>query len=146
MPGLRYLDLNGRQGTDANIWAISMSQTGLDAILSLKELRELHFGCTSLGVGVEGSRFATVSAINVTTLWLQKMKSLTKLEKLKLQGCSQVDDESLAVLATFPVLREVDLKGTSVTEKGLALFRAAKPKAVIYTGPWEAKAAAFRNN
>ena len=146
MPGLTYLDLNGRQGTDANIWAISMSDTGLDAVLSLKNLQELRFGCTFLGVGVEGSRFATVSAISVTTRWLEKMKSLTKLERLKLQGCIKVDDESLAVLATFPSLREVDLKGTSVTEKGLATFRAAKPKAVIYTGPWEGKSAAFRNN
>jgi hypothetical protein len=74
------------------------------------------------------------------------MKSLSKLERLQLQGCSKVDDESLEVLATFPVLRELDLKGTSVTEKGLAKFRAAKPKTVIYTGPWEGKAAAFRNN
>ena len=146
MPGITYLDLNGRQGTDANIWAISMSDRGFDAILSLKELRELRFGCTSLGVGVEGNRFATVSAVNVTTRWLEKMKSLAKLERLKLQGCNRVDDESLAVLATFPALRELDLKGTSVTEKGLAAFRQAKPKTVVYTGPWEGKAAAFRNN
>src|SRR5205823_6413190 len=137
MPGLTYLDLNGRQGTDANVWAISMSDRGLDAVLSLKELRELRFGCAFLGVGVEGSRFATVSAVSVTTRWLERMKSLAKLEKLKLQGCNKVDDESLAVLATFPALRELDLKGTAVTEKGIAAFRAAKPKVVIYTGPWE---------
>jgi hypothetical protein len=74
------------------------------------------------------------------------MKSLPKLERLKLQGCQKVDDESLAVLAKFPALHELDLKGTSVTEKGLTVFRAAKPKVVIYTGPWEGKAAAFRNN
>jgi hypothetical protein len=146
MPGITYLDLIGRQGTDANIWAISMSDRGLDAILSLQELRELRFGCTSLGVGVEGARFATVSAINVTTRWLEQMKSLPKLERLKLQGCQKVDDESLAVLTKFPALRELDLKGTSVTDKGLAMFRAARPKVVIYTGPWEGKAAAFRNN
>jgi hypothetical protein len=146
MPGLTYLDLNGRQGTDANVWAIAMSDKGLDAVLSLKEIRELRFGCTFLGVGVEGNRFATVSAMSVTTRWLERMKSLSKLESLQLQGCSKVDDESLEVLATFPALRELDLKGTSVTEKGLAKFRAAKPKTVIYTGPWEGKAAAFRNN
>jgi internalin A len=146
MPGLTYLDLNGRQGTDSNVWAISMSDSGLEAILSLKELRELRFGCTFVGVGVEGARFATVSAMNVTTRWIERIKSLSKLEKLKLQGCQRIDDESLAVLASFPSLRELDLKGTSVTEKGIAMFRAAKPKAVIYTGAWDAKAAAFRNN
>jgi hypothetical protein len=146
MPGLAYLDLSGRQGTDSNVWAIAMSDTGLDALLTLKDLRELRFGCTFVGVGVEGSRFATVSAMNVTTRWLERIKSLSKLEKLKVQGCQKVDDESLAVLAAFPSLVEVDLKGTSVTEKGLAMFRAAKPKAVVYTGPWEGRAAAFRNN
>ncbi len=66
MPGLTYLDLSGRQGTDANVWAISISDVGFDAILSLKELRDLRFACTSVGVGIEGARFAEVSAISVT--------------------------------------------------------------------------------
>jgi Leucine-rich repeat (LRR) protein len=146
MPGLTYLDLSGRQGTDSNVWAIAMSDAGLDAVLSLKDLRELRFSCTFVGIGIEGQRFATVSAMSVNTRWLESMKSLKKLERLKLQGCNRVDDESLAVLASFPAIRELDLKGTSVTEKGLAMFRAAKPKTVVYTGPWEGKAAAFRNN
>jgi hypothetical protein len=46
------------------------------------------------------------------------MKPLTQLKSLKLQGYNEVDDESLAVLATFPMLRELDLKGTSVTGPG----------------------------
>lgn len=146
MPSLTYLDLNGRQGTDSNVWAIAMSDSGLEAVLSLKELRELRFGCTFVGVGVEGTRFASVSAMNVTTRWIERIKALSKLERLKVQGCKRVDDESLAVLSSFPSLRELDLKGTSVTEKGLEMFRAAKPKVVTYTGPWDAKAAAFRNN
>jgi internalin A len=146
MPGLTYLDLNGRQGTDSNVWAIAMSDTGLDAVLTLKNLRELRFGCTFVGVGVEGARFATVSAMNVTTRWLERIQSLPKLEKLKLQGCRKVDDESLAVLSRFPAISELDLKGTSVTEKGLAMLRATKPKTIVHTGPWEGKAAAFRNN
>jgi hypothetical protein len=146
MPGLTYLDLSGRQGTDSNVWAISMSDTGLDAVLSLKELRELRFGCTYVGVGVEGARFATVSAMSVTVRWLEMMKALPKLEKLKLQGCNRVDDEAIRVLAAFPALREVDLKGSSVTAKGIATLRAAKPKIRIYDGPWEAPAANFRNN
>jgi internalin A len=146
LPGLTYLDLSGRQGTDSNVWAIAMSDTGLEAILTLKQLRDLRFGCTFIGVGVEGNRFATVSAINITTRWLERIEMLPKLERLAVQGCQKVDDESLAVLASFPALRELDLKGTSVTDKGVAMFKAAKPKAVVYTGPWEGKAAAFRNN
>ena len=146
IPGLTYLDLSGRQGTDSNIWAISISDVGLDAVLTLKELRELRFGCTSKGIGIEGARFATVSTMDVSVRWLEKIKALPKLEKLKLQGCSRVDDEAVRALIALPNLREIDLKGTSLTEKGLAALRAAKPKAQIYFGPWEAKAANFRNN
>lgn len=146
LPGLTYLDLSGRQGTDSNVWAISMSDLGMDAVLTLKELRELRFGCTSIGVGIEGAKFATVSMMSVTNRWVEMMKSLPKLERLKLQGCDRVDDDGARILAAIPNLKEIDLKGTAVTEKGLAALRAAKPKAVIYTGPWDAKAANFRNN
>ncbi len=146
LPGLTYLDLNGRQGTDSNVWTVRMSDQGLEALLTLKELRELRFGCTSLGIGSERTRFATVSAMRVTGRWLEKMKAFPKLERLTLQGCDRVDDDAMNVLATFPSLKEVDLKGTGVTEKGIAVLRAAKPKARIYFGPWEAPAASFRNN
>jgi internalin A len=146
MSGLTYLDLGGRQGTDANVWAIRMSDVGLDAVLSLKELRELRFACTSIGVGIEGARFAEVSATSVTTGWLEKMKALPKLEKLKLQGCDRVNDDSIRALAALPQLRQVDLKGSAVTEKGIAALRAAKPGIQVYSGPWIAKAANFRNN
>jgi internalin A len=146
MPGLTYLDLGGRQGTDANIWAIRMSNVGLDAILSLKDLRELRFACTSVGVGLEGAKFADVSYVSVTTDWLEKMKALPKLEKLQLEGCDRVSDDSIRALAALPGLRQVDLKGSTVTEKGIAALRAAKPGIQIYSGPWVAKAANFRNN
>ena len=146
MPALTYLDLTGRQGTDANIWAIRMSDVGLEAILSLKELRELRFGCTSIGVGSEGSRFAEISAVNVTTAWIEKMRALPKLERLSVQGCERVNDSSIAALAALPRLRLVDLKGSAVGEKGLAALREAKPGLQVYFGPWLAKAAGFRNN
>jgi len=146
LPGLTYLDLSGRQGTDSNVWSVSMSDVGLAAVLTLKELRELRLGCAGVGVGVEGQRFATVSNMNVSASWLEKMKTLPKLEKLKLQGCDRVDDQAIPALAALPSLREVDLKGTAVTEKGVAALRAAKPKAQIFHGPWEARSASFRNN
>jgi hypothetical protein len=46
----------------------------------------------------------------------------------------------------MPSLREVDLKGTAVTENGADMLRTAKPGAVVYVGVWEGKAAAYRNN
>jgi Leucine Rich repeat len=146
IPTLTYLDLSGRQGTDSNVWAIAMSDVGLDAILTLKDLRELRFGCTSIGIGIEGAKFAEVAAMSVTPIWLEKMKALPKLEKLRLQGCNRINDDSIKDLIAMPALREIDLKGTAVTEKGVAALRAAKPKAVVYFGPWIAKSANFRNN
>jgi internalin A len=146
MPGITYLDLSGRQGTDSNVWAISMSDVGLDAILTLTRLRELRFGCTSLGVGIEGTRLATVSAMSVTPRWLEKMKVLKNLQRLNLQGCDRIDDEAVDILSAFPNLEEVDLKGTAVTSQGLAKLHAARPKLRILSGTWEARAANFRNN
>ena len=146
IPTLTYLDLSGRQGTDSNVWAIAMSDVGLGAVLTLKNLRELRFGCTAIGVGIEGAKFAEVSAMSVTPLWLEQMKSLPRLERLTLQGCDRLNDDSVKTLAAMPALREVDLKGTAVTEKGVAALRAAKPNIQVFFGPWGAKSANFRNN
>jgi Leucine-rich repeat (LRR) protein len=146
MPGLTLLDVSGKQGTDSNLWSVSMTDVGFEAVLTLKELRELRLGCSTMGVGVEGTRFATVSTMNVTANWLARMKALPKLEILKLQSCDRVGDDAIPALAALPNLREVDLKGTAVTDKGLAQLSAAKPKLRIYHGSWVAPTASFRNN
>jgi hypothetical protein len=119
---------------------------GLQAVLTLKNLRELRFACTSTAVGIEGTKLGEVSTLSITEKWLEQMKSLARLQRLKLQGCSRINDEAVAALIALPALREADLKGTSVTEKGAARLQAAKPGAVVYVGPWEGKAAAYRNN
>jgi len=146
MPNLTYLDLSGRQGTDKNVWTVAMSETGLDAVLTLKNLRELRFSCVMIGVGIEGTRLGEVSLLSVTPKWLDEMKSLTRLESLKLQGCNKIDDNAVASLIAMPSLKEVDLQGTSVTEQGAAKIRAAKPAATVYQGPWDGKSANYRNN
>jgi hypothetical protein len=97
-------------------------------------------------VGIEGARFGEVSTLSVTKNGWSNSNRLTALERLKLQGCRRIDDEAVAVLTAMPSLREVDLKGTAVTKKGADLLLAAKPGAVVYIGPWEGKAAAYRNN
>jgi Leucine-rich repeat (LRR) protein len=146
MPGLTYLDLSGRQGTDKNVWTVAMTDVGLEAVLTLKNLRELRFGCVSIGVGIEGAKFGEVSMLNVTPKWLEKMKRLPQLQQLKLQGCNRINDDSVATLLQMPNLREIDLQGTTVTEKGAASLRAARPGIVVWVGPWDAKAAGYRNN
>jgi internalin A len=146
LPRLTYLDLSGRQGNDKNVWSIAMSNTGLQAVLTLKNLRELRFSCVSTSVGIEGTKLGEVSTLSVTQQWLEELKSLPNLERLKLQGCGRINDGAVAVLLAMPSLREVDLKGTTVTEKGGDMLRAAKPGAIVYIGPWDGKAAAYRNN
>ena len=146
LPGLTYLDLSGRQGTDKNVWTIAMSNGGLDAVLSLKHLRELRFSCSFIGVGIEGTKLGEVSVLSVTPEWVERMRRLAELERLKLQGCNRVNDDSIASLIAMPALREVDLQGTSVTEKGAAALKVAKPGVVVYFGPWDGKSANYRNN
>jgi Leucine-rich repeat (LRR) protein len=146
MPGLTYLDVSGRQGNDKNVWTVAMSEAGLQAILTLKNLRELRFSCTSTAVGIEGTKLGEVSTLSVTNKWLEEMKTLTKLEKLKVQGCNRVDDDAVGALLAMPALREVDLKGTSVSEQGAVKLRSSKHGIVVYVGLWEGKAAAYRNN
>ncbi len=43
-------------------------------------------------------------------------------------------------------LKEVDLQGTGVTEKGAGVLKAAKPSIVMFYGPWTGKSANYRNN
>ncbi len=146
MPGLTYLDLSGRQGNDKNIWTIAMSNLGLQAVLSLKNLNELRFACTSTAVGVEGAKLGEVSTLSVTREWLEQMRALPRLKVLQVQGCNRINDDAIPALLALRALREADLKGTSITEQGAARLRAARPGMLVYIGPWKAQAAAYRNN
>ncbi len=55
------------------------------------------------------------------------MRALPALERLHVQGCIRINDEAVKALAAMPGLKEVDLQGTGVTEKGAAVLKAAKP-------------------
>src|SRR5580704_3793243 len=128
LPTLTYLDLSGRQGTDKNVWTIVMSTAGLDAVLSLHNLRELRIACYAMNVGIEGAKFGEVTATAVLPEWLERMRILLpKLQVVRFQGCRKIDDTSIKTLIAMPSLKEADLRGTGVTEKGAAVFRTAKP-------------------
>ena len=88
---------------------------------------------------------------------IDRLAALPNLKELTMAGTESVchgqhherRDDAIPVLASWPSLREVDLKGTAVTAQGLAALRKAKPNCRIYHGPWdpwEARAASFRNN
>jgi len=117
LPNLTSLSLGGSQRTDSGLWTISLTEQGLDAITTLKDLRELR-----------------LDGMPVTARWLEKLKLLTKLERLSLQGCKRLGDDAAPLLASCPALRILDLKGTSLTEKAIADLRQSKPKAQILHG------------
>jgi Leucine Rich repeat len=114
-PGLTSLSLGGSQRTDSGLWTISLTESGLDAITTLKELRELR-----------------LDGAPVSARWLEKLKALNKLERLSLQGCKRLGDDVAPLLASWPSLLILDLKGTAMTEKGLADLRLTKPNARIF--------------
>lgn len=117
MPGLINLDLSGAQRTDSGLWSISLTEPGLDALATLKNLRHLRLNGT--GVSARG---------------LEKLRSLVQLERLDLQGCSRIGDDVEPVLAAFPALQLVDLTGTAVTAKGIAALRRARPDCKVIAG------------
>jgi Leucine-rich repeat (LRR) protein len=114
-PRLTSLSLGGSQRTDSGLWTISLTESGLDAITTLKELRELR-----------------LDGAPVSARWLEKLKTLNKLERLSLQECKRLGDDVAPLLASWPSLLILDLKGTSMTEKGVADLRLTKPNARIF--------------
>jgi len=116
-PRLTHLSLGGSQRTDSGLWTISLTEQGLDAITTLKELRELR-----------------LDGMPVTARWLEKLKALTKLERLSMQGCKRLGDDAVPLLASWPSLRVLDLTGTGLTEKTIFELRRAMPNTQIFQG------------
>lgn len=120
LTGLTHLDLTGMQRTDSGLWSVSLTELGVGAIATLKELRYLK-----------------LDGLPVSSRWLERLKVLTKLERLSLQGCTRVGDDAAAVIASWPMLKAVDLKGTAMTEQAVAGLRQAKPGAKVFSGKWD---------
>lgn len=121
LPGLIYLDLSGAQRTDSGLWSVSLTEPGLDAIATLKNLRHL-----------------CLSGTLVSARGMERLVGLTKLEWLDLEGCKRVGDDVAPLLAGFHTLRRVDLTGTQVTAKGIAALQRANPNCKILSGSLDA--------
>jgi Leucine-rich repeat (LRR) protein len=115
MQGLTSLDLGGSQRTDSGLWSISLTESGQDAIATLRDLRELR-----------------LDGMPVSARSLEKLKGLAKLERLGLQGCKRMGDDAVPLLVSWPALRVIDLKGTAMTEKGIADLQRAKQNVQIF--------------
>jgi len=114
LPQLTYLDVSGAQRTDSGLWSVSMTELAMDSLATLKELRELR-----------------MAGSPVSSRWLERLKSLQKLERLTLQDSRRLGDDAVPVLAGFPNLRWLDLKGSAITDKGVADLRRQLPNCQI---------------
>jgi internalin A len=116
LPQIEYLDLGGTQRTDSGLWSLQLTEAGMQAVASVTELRELRLAGTA-----------------VTGKGLELLKPLAKLERLNLQGCRRLKDDSAAVLAGFKHLRTLDLKDSSLTAESVVRIRTALPDCeVVY--------------
>src|SRR5580700_6605674 len=118
LPGLTFLDLGGAQRTDSGLWSVSVTQPGLEAIATLKNLRHLRLEETL--IGARG---------------LETIKGLSRLERLDLHDCARIGDDAIPILAAMPMLHSLDLTGAKVTAAGLETLRRAKPDCVILLAP-----------
>ena len=114
MPQLTYLDVGGMQRTDSGLWSVTLTDAGVESIATLVELRELRM----VGTPVSGRS-------------LERLKSLSKLERLSLQNCKRVGDEGVAVLSTLAKLRVLDVKGTGITANAAAELRKNLPNTEV---------------
>lgn len=77
LPGLTSVNVSGAQRTDSGLWSLSLTESGMDSIAVLKDLRELRLGGTA-----------------IAARGLEKLKGLQKLELLNLQGCKRIADDA----------------------------------------------------
>ena len=110
MPALTSLDVSGAQRTDSGLWSVSLTESGMEAIATLKELRHLR-----------------LNGVAVSSRGLEKFKELRKLERLDLQACPRINDDAVPVLEALPGLRMVDVTASAMSEKTVANLRKAKP-------------------
>jgi len=110
MPALTSLDLSGAQRTDSGLWSISLTESGLDAISTLKDLRHLRLNGEA-----------------ISARGLEKLQSLSRLERLDLQSCTRVTDDALPILESFSALRVLDVTASAMSDKSVTALRKAKP-------------------
>lgn len=110
---LSHLDLSGkRHGAPSRI-----SQRGIEAIASLRQLRSLRLGHSSFPEKA-----------------LAVLAAMPAIEDLGLEFCPNVADPGLQSLIGWKSLRRVDLHRTKVTAEGVAGLRNARPELKVL---WE---------
>jgi len=115
---LTYLDLSGAKPTPPDMPGRAagpgIPEESLRAMAELKELRVLKLGHS-----------------NITTEGLRILASLEKVEKLGLEGCRRIDDNSVGELSKWKSLKYLDLQDTQVTQESVEALRKLRPDMAI---------------
>ena len=114
LPQIEYLDVSGVQRTDSGLWSLTLTEKGMEAIASVTGLRELRLAGTA-----------------VTATGIGMLKPLAKLERLDLQGCRRLKDDSVSVLGSLSQLKSLDLKDSGVSAEAVTRLRASLPNCKI---------------
>jgi hypothetical protein len=114
-----------------------VSDSGLEALSGLIELRQLSVGPGVTGRGLEhlrvlpNLRFLHLIGDDVTDDGLKSIGLLQKLESLTISGFGKITERGLLGLATLVNLKELQLTRTSETEAVIDRLRRALPKCTI---------------
>jgi len=74
----------------------------------------------------------TLTDSGITDAALQALASNRQIERLTLQACTGLTDESLSTLATLPKLKTLGTRGTPFTKPALDKFQAEHPNCTIW--------------
>jgi hypothetical protein len=110
LPRLTFLDLGGVQREDSGLWSVSFTQPGLEAVATLRDLRQLRLNGTL-----------------ISARGLEQIKRLSRLEVLDMHDCARIGDDAIPTLDAMRSLRSIDLTGTNISPGGFERLRRAKP-------------------
>lgn len=115
---LESLDLGGPRGVSRNSQRSRSTGIGPGLLRALTELTNLH----TLKLG----------HMPIGTDEISKLSgSLKKVQKLGLEGCPRVDDQTMTALAMWSGLQYLDVQDTAVTAAGVESLRKARPQIKI---------------
>ena len=122
LPTLTHLDLSGARPAPPDMpgrrsAGAGMAEEALRAIAELKELRVLKLGHSS--IAADG---------------LKTLAALSKLEKLGLEGCGRIGDDTVPEFVNWKSLRYLDLQETQVSAQGIEMLRKARPDLAVLAG------------
>ena len=132
LPNLRKLTLGGTQRRNSGYWAVSLTDVDLELVGSLTQLEWLDLSgslrsplnaISDLGVsklaGLRELQVLDLSQTRVSSVGLEPLAKLPKLERLSLWRAERIDDDAAPLLALMKALEVLDLSETKVTDRTL---------------------------